>query len=46
MIGDGKGLSKTIDSVFLFFLKAGYQNPHQWLNQHWDPYSAIIIKRI
>jgi hypothetical protein len=40
MVGDGKGLSKTI--VLDAFFKAGYQNPHQWLNQHWDPYSTII----
>jgi hypothetical protein len=43
MLGDGMGLSKTLDSIFF---KAGYQNPHHWWNQRWDPFSAIIKKKI
>ena len=43
MVGDGNGSSKTVDSEYFLFLKAGYQNPQHWLC---DRFSAMMRKKV
>ena len=42
MVGDGNGSSKTLDSEYFVFFKAGYQNPQHWLC---DQFSPIMRKK-